>query len=62
MSHLRTKGIVIKEVRVGEADKIITIFTKSYGKISAVAKGAKRPKSRLICCIAVFMLQRFYFI
>lgn len=30
----------------GEADRILTIYTKDYGKISAIAKGARRPKSR----------------
>ena len=44
MSYLKTKGIVIREVNTGEADKIITLFTKSNGKISAVARGARRPR------------------
>lgn len=45
MSYLKTKGIVIREVSTGEADKIITIFSKSNGRISAAARGARRPKS-----------------
>lgn len=48
MSYHKTKGIVLREVSTGEADKIITIFSKSYGKITAAARGARRPKSRLI--------------
>jgi DNA repair protein RecO (recombination protein O) len=47
MSFLKTRGIVIKEVGVGEADKIITIFSRNRGRISALAKGGKRPKSKL---------------
>ena len=47
MAFLKTRGIVIKEVGTGEADKIITIFTPDHGRISAVAKGGKRPKSKL---------------
>ena len=50
MSYLRTKGIVIKEINTGEADKIITIFSRSQGKISAHAKGARRPRSKLVAC------------
>ncbi len=50
MSYLKTKGIVIKEVNTGEADKIITIFSKSHGKIYAHAKGARRPRSKLVAC------------
>jgi DNA repair protein RecO (recombination protein O) len=48
MGYLNTRGIVIKEVNIGEADKIITVFSQTHGKISASAKGARRPKSRLI--------------
>jgi len=61
MSFLKTKGIIIKEVNTGEADKIVTIFTKSNGKISASARGARRPKSKLVAgtqflCYSDFVL------
>ena len=45
MSYLKTKGIVIREVNTGEADKIITVFSRSKGRISVLAKGARRPRS-----------------
>lgn len=47
MSFLKTRGIVIKEVSTGEADKIITIFSRNRGRISVMVKGGKRPKSKL---------------
>ena len=47
MAFLKTRGIVIKEVATGEADKIITLFSRNRGRISALAKGGKRPKSKL---------------
>lgn len=47
MSYIKIKGIVIKEVNTGEADRIVTILTKSRGKISAFAKGAKRTRSSI---------------
>ena len=47
MAFLKTRGIVIKEVSTGEADKIITIFSRNRGRISALAKGGKRSKSKL---------------
>ncbi len=47
MGFLKTRGIVVKEVSTGEADKIITIFTRNQGRISALSKGGKRPKSKL---------------
>lgn len=48
MGYVKTGGIVIKEVNTGEADKVVTILTKTHGRISAYAKGARRPKSPLI--------------
>jgi DNA repair protein RecO (recombination protein O) len=47
MSFVKVNGIVIREVNTGEADKIITIFSKSLGKISAIANGAKKTKSSM---------------
>ena len=54
MAFLKTRGIIIKEVSTGEADKIITIFSRNRGRISALAKGGKRPKSKL-CAGSQFM-------
>lgn len=48
MSYIKTGGIVIREVNTGEADKIVTIFTRSSGKISAYAKSARRPRSKFV--------------
>lgn len=39
---------------IGENDKRITVYTKEYGKISAFAKGARRPKSNLLATTQVF--------
>ena len=47
MGYIRTNGIVIREVNTGEADKIITILSRSQGKISAFTKSARRTKSSL---------------
>jgi DNA repair protein RecO (recombination protein O) len=43
----QTEAIIIKKIKLGEADRIITFFTPHLGKIRAVAKGVRRPKSRL---------------
>ena len=42
----KTEGVVIKRANFGEADRILTIFTKHYGKIKAIAKGVRKIKSR----------------
>jgi DNA repair protein RecO (recombination protein O) len=43
----QTHGIILKQTKLGEFDKIITIYTPELGKLKAVAKGACRPKSKL---------------
>ena len=42
----KTEGIVLKRTNIGEADKIITLFTKHSGKLRLVAKGVRKTKSR----------------
>jgi len=43
----QTEAIVIKQSKLGEFDKILTVYTPEFGKLKAVAKGACRPKSKL---------------
>jgi DNA repair protein RecO (recombination protein O) len=43
----QTQGIILKQTKLGEFDKIVTIYTPELGKLRAVAKGACRPKSKL---------------
>jgi len=42
----KTEAIVLKHVNLKEADKILTLYTPNMGKLSAVAKGVRRPKSK----------------
>lgn len=42
----KTEGIILKRINYGEADRILTIYTKHYGKIKALAKGVRRITSR----------------
>ncbi len=46
MRSYRLEGIVIKRKDFGEADRILTVFTKQKGKIQIVAKGVRRITSR----------------
>lgn len=46
MRNYRTEGVVIKRRNVGEADRILTVFTKNEGKITIKAKGIRRIPSR----------------
>jgi len=61
MGFVKVSGIVIKEVNTGDADKLVTLFTKSHGKIQAFAKGARRTRSALsascqLLCYSEFVL------
>ncbi|HEY4484537.1 MAG TPA: DNA repair protein RecO [Candidatus Paceibacterota bacterium] len=40
------KGIVIKKVDNGEYNQLVTLYTKDFGKVTAVAKSIKKPSSR----------------
>ena len=48
MSIVKMKGIIIAENNMGDFDKMLTMLTPGLGKISCVAKGARRPKSSLL--------------
>ena len=43
----RTEVVVLRRVDLGEADRILTLYTPQYGKLRAVAKGVRRPVSKL---------------
>ena len=41
-----TEAIVLRTYRLGEADKIASLFTRQLGRLRAVATGAQRPRGR----------------
>lgn len=43
----KTQAIVLRQRKLGEADKIVTLYCANLGKVDAVAKGVRRTKSRL---------------
>ena len=46
MPLYQDEGVVLRTVKLGEADRIVTLLTRDHGKIRAVAKGVRRTKSR----------------
>lgn len=58
--YVTTKGVIIKETKVGESDKILTVFSEDLGKIRISARGARRQGNRLsgvrLLCYASFTL------
>ena len=47
MPVYKAEAIVLRQQALGEADRIVTLFTREYGKLRAAAKGIRRPASRL---------------
>jgi DNA repair protein RecO (recombination protein O) len=43
----RTEGVVLRRQDFGEADRVVTLYSPTHGKLRAIAKGVRRPKSRL---------------
>ncbi len=59
MSTEKVRGVVIKEVSVGESDKIITLLTKERGKMTVSARGARRAKSKYLASCELFAYSDF---
>ena len=55
----KTEGIVLSEIRFRDTSKILTIYTRELGKISVMAHGAYRPKSRLLANTQPFSYNEF---
>lgn len=49
-----TEAIVLRRTETGEADRVVTFFTPDYGKIKAIAKGVRKPKSKLAGLVEMF--------
>ena len=43
---LKTEAIVLRSIRFGEADRVLHLYTPQRGRVSAIAKGVRRSKSR----------------
>ena len=46
MNLYRDQGVVLRTIKLGETDRIVTILTQGHGKVRAVAKGVRKPGSR----------------
>lgn len=46
MAVYKNRGIVLRSIRYGEADRILDLYTENAGLVSAIAKGIRRTRSR----------------
>lgn len=59
--YFRSPSIILKTRNLRESDQIVTTFTEKEGKITAVAKGVKKPKSSLRGCVQPFCHSLLFF-
>jgi DNA repair protein RecO (recombination protein O) len=57
--HIKTKGLVIRETRIKEADKLLCLITSDRGKITVKARGALRKGSRISPSCQLFCYSDF---
>ncbi len=48
MGLVHTQGVVLRHTNIKESDRMLTVFSPSHGKLSVLAKGCRKPKSRFL--------------
>ncbi len=54
MTTFRTKAIVLRRTNYGEADRILQLLTPEHGRVSVIARGVRREKSKLAGAVELF--------
>ena len=54
MGIYKEEAIVLRSMAYGEADQDLTLFTRGTGKVAAIAKGVRKPSSRLRGAVQLF--------
>jgi len=62
MNRVNTQGIVLSRTDYGEADRILTFLTPDHGKVSVIAKGVRKQKSKLAGGIELFSVSDISYI
>ncbi len=44
----KAEGVILRRIKYSETSLIVTLYTKEYGKIALIAKGARNPKSKFV--------------
>src|SRR5262245_3550487 len=62
MASEKTTAIVLKVVDFSETSAVLTLFTREFGKVHALAKGARRPKGPFESALDLLSLVRIVFL
>lgn len=62
MASEKTRAIVLRVIEFSESSCVVTLFTEDFGKVGALAKGARRPKSAFEGAIDLLALIRIVFL
>jgi len=62
MRQLSSHAIVLRTIDYGESDRIVSLYTKDFGRIRAVAKGAKRSRKRFGSSLELFTHDEVFFV
>lgn len=54
MRSITDEGVVIKRTNFGEADRLVTLFTKNHGKVTVVARGVRKLSSKRAGALELF--------
>lgn len=61
-THYRTRGFVLHKKDLSEADQLLMLYTKEYGRLEVLAKGIRKVSSKLRSGIEIFYLSEIEFI
>ena len=61
MAILRTEAVVMKGWKLGETSKILSLFTRDFGKVKVVAKGGRGSKSKFKGCLEPLTHLRIFY-
>lgn len=62
MNQITAEAIILKRLNFGEADRILTVLTLDRGKVSILAKGVRRSKSKLAGGLELFSVTDIVYI
>jgi DNA repair protein RecO (recombination protein O) len=62
MNRSTSQAIILRRINYGEADRILTVLTPNHGKISIIAKGVRKSKSKLAGGLELFCVTNIGYI